>query len=233
MTPNATAIHFPLTEPTTNRDMNLRFYIGNKKAYFLCKRISDVVISILVIVCILSWLVPIVGLLILLNTKGPVFFIQKRVGEKGKSFNCYKFRTMIVNAEADQKQAEENDARITKLGRILRKCNIDELPQFLNVLLGHMSIVGPRPHMYTDCYKFSQVVGSYKLRTFVKPGITGMAQSKGFHGPASDYERIYRRYEWDIYYIRNASFLLDVKIIVDTAAQRFNCAINAMLNKLD
>ena len=176
----------------------------------------DIVISLLVIVLVLSWLFPIVATLIKLDSKGPVFFSQKRMGRNRKIFRCLKFRTMIVNDEADEKQAEENDARITRAGKILRKTNIDELPQFFNVLAGDMSLIGPRPHMLADCMRFSFVISSYNFRNIVKPGITGLAQIKGYRGPTKDYESIVKRYYWDAVYVRKAGIWLDTKIITKT-----------------
>ena len=126
---------------------------------------------------------------------------------------------MYVNSEANTKQATANDSRITRVGRFLRNSNLDEIPQFLNVLAGHMSIVGPRPHMYKDCNNFSRVVDSYKFRNLMKPGITGLAQVKGYRGPAQDFDSIFRRYQWDAFYIRNTSFWLDLRIVHNTAIQ--------------
>ena len=129
---------------------------------------------------------------------------------------------MIFNVEADKKQAVENDPRISRLGKFLRKSNLDELPQFFNVLKGEMSIVGPRPHMYADCNRFSAKVPAYKLRNLIRPGITGLAQAKGFSGPAINFEEIFRRYQWDAYYVRAANFWLDLKIIRKTIYQHMN-----------
>jgi putative colanic acid biosynthesis UDP-glucose lipid carrier transferase len=168
---------------------------------------------------LLSWLIPLLALLIRLDSKGPVFFIQKRVGFLGRSFYCIKLRTMYVNAEANTRQARESDPRVTRFGRFLRKSNLDELPQFLNVLIGHMSVVGPRPHMHEDCRKFSQIVACYKFRNILKPGITGLAQVKGFRGPADSFERVFKRYQWDAFYVRNGGFGLDMRIIRKTVAQ--------------
>lgn len=204
----------------TRKEISLRQYVEGKSIYFVSKRFFDIVISSLVILLILSWLTPLLALLIKLSSKGPVFFFQKRVGRFGRSFTCIKFRTMIVNSLADHCSASENDKRITRIGRYLRKSNIDELPQFFNVLLGHMSVVGPRPHMYADCRDFSIVVPRYKLRTLVKPGITGLSQIKGFHGQVISIECIYQRYIWDVFYVRNAGLWLDIKIMVVTALQR-------------
>lgn len=151
-----------------------------------------------------------------MGTKGPVFFLQQRVGRNGRLFRCIKFRTMVVNEEADEKQAEENDRRITRVGRILRATNIDEFPQFFNILVGDMSIIGPRPHMLSDCTRFSFVIPSYQFRTLVRPGITGLAQIKGHHGPTLNYESIFMRYHWDAEYVRHAGFWLDLKILMAT-----------------
>jgi putative colanic acid biosynthesis UDP-glucose lipid carrier transferase len=204
---------------TGKKDVELRDYIENRYKYLIFKRILDVSISLAVTVFILSWLLPIVYLLLKLDSKGPLFFVQQRVGFLGRSFPCLKLRTMYVNAEANTRQADENDPRITRLGSFLRKSNLDELPQFLNVLAGHMSIVGPRPHMHRDCLDFSKVVESYKFRHLARPGITGLAQVKGYRGPAHDFERIFKRYQWDAFYIRNANFWLDLRIIRKTTAQ--------------
>jgi putative colanic acid biosynthesis UDP-glucose lipid carrier transferase len=202
--------------------VNLRAYVDQRKNYLLAKRIFDVVLSLFVLLFVFSWLFPILYLLIRLDSRGPVFFVQKRVGFLGRSFPCLKFRTMQVNAEANTKQATDNDPRITRMGRFLRISNLDEIPQFLNVLVGHMSIVGPRPHMYKDCASFSQVVDSYKFRSLMKPGITGLAQVKGYRGPAQSFDKIFRRYQWDAFYVRNASFWLDLRIVHFTAMQTFS-----------
>ncbi len=197
----------------------LRRFIDERKNYFFFKRVFDLSVSLLVTVFILSWLFPIIAILIKLESSGPVFFVQRRVGRGGRAFACFKFRTMIVNSEANTRQARENDVRITKVGMFLRKSNLDEFPQFINVLLGHMSIVGPRPHMHADCNKFSKTVTGYKFRNLVKPGITGLAQVKGYRGPTKNFESIFHRYQFDAFYVRNANFWLDMRIIRKTAAQ--------------
>jgi putative colanic acid biosynthesis UDP-glucose lipid carrier transferase len=178
------------------------------------------------------FLFPIIAILIKLESRGPVFFIQKRVGRGGRSFFCYKFRTMVVNSEANTAQAGENDIRITRVGSFLRKSNLDELPQFFNVLMGDMSIVGPRPHMHADCTKFSSVIPGYKFRNIVKPGITGLAQSKGFRGPTHDFTSMFHRYQLDAFYIRNANFLMDLKIIRRTAAQTYDILVSSLHGSL-
>jgi putative colanic acid biosynthesis UDP-glucose lipid carrier transferase len=200
-------------------------YVAKSKTYLFFKRTFDIVFSLIFIVFVLSWLVPIISLLIMIDSGGPVFFVQRRLGRNSRAFKCLKFRTMIVNDEADEKQAEEDDFRITKLGKLLRKTNLDELPQFVNVLFGDMSIVGPRPHMISDCIKFSFVIPAYKFRTLVRPGITGLAQVKGYHGRTIDYESIFTRYHWDAEYIRKASLHLDLKIFCLTFLQAFGNVI--------
>jgi putative colanic acid biosysnthesis UDP-glucose lipid carrier transferase len=204
----------------TRKEISLRHYVEGKRIYFASKRVFDIVLSTLVILLVLSWLTPLLAILIKLSSRGPVFFFQKRVGRFGRSFTCIKFRTMIVNSEADRCSASENDWRITRIGKFLRQSNMDELPQFFNVLLGNMSIVGPRPHMYADCREFSTVVPRYKLRSLVKPGITGLSQVKGYHGQVISMECIYQRYIWDVFYVRNAGLWLDMRIVAITALQR-------------
>jgi putative colanic acid biosysnthesis UDP-glucose lipid carrier transferase len=202
-----------------NTDFTMREILSRKNIYLAFKRIFDIVISLLVIIGILSWLTPILAILIKLESRGPVFFVQKRVGFLGKIFYCYKFRSMTLNVEADFKQATDADYRITRLGKFLRKCNIDELPQFFNVLVGDMSIVGPRPHMLYDCLCFSYHIENYKNRNVVKPGITGLAQVRGLRGPITSRGCMTRRYVHDIVYISNISFFLDCKIMFITAKQ--------------
>lgn len=209
--------------------VHLRAFIVGRRSYLLLKRIFDIAISLFVVVFVLSWLFPILYLLIRLDSKGPVFFVQKRVGFLGRSFPCLKFRTMRVNAEANTKQATEDDPRITRMGRFLRHSNLDELPQFLNVLAGHMSVVGPRPHMFKDCNNFSNVVEGYKFRNLMKPGITGLAQVKGFRGPAQTFDKIFRRYQWDAFYVRNASFWFDLRIVHYTVMQTFSYLIRMFI----
>lgn len=185
----------------------------------MMKRFFDVVVASFLIVTVLSWLVPIVSILILIDSRSPVFFRQRRVGRFGKTFYCLKFRTMYNNIEADFKQASDDDPRITRLGHFLRKTNIDELPQLFNVLIGDMSIIGPRPHMLKDCKDFNEVVKNYKLRSFVKPGITGLAQIKGFRGPTANDLSIIHRFRWDLFYIRHSSMAFDLSILAITVYQ--------------
>jgi putative colanic acid biosynthesis UDP-glucose lipid carrier transferase len=191
----------------------------SKTMYLIGKRLFDIVVSLLVTVLLLSWLIPILALLIRLDSRGPVFFVQTRVGFLGCRFRCIKLRTMVVNDESDSKQALINDSRITRLGYFLRVTSLDELPQFLNVLMGSMSIVGPRPFMVKDDQAFSIVVSNYPLRYCAKPGITGMAQIKGYRGPTANFNSIFHRYQWDAFYIRNSGIPLDFKIIRSTIRQ--------------
>jgi len=199
----------------------LRDYVDEKTNYLLFKRVFDIFFSIAFLLFVGSWLFPFISLLVWFDSKGPIFFIQKRVGRGGRTFSCIKFRTMVVNREANKKQAEVNDQRITRIGHFLRNSSIDEIPQFLNVLMGDMSVVGPRPHMHSDCGRFSRVVSGYKFRNFVKPGITGLAQVKGFRGPTCDFGSVFHRYQYDAFYVRNCNFLLDMRIIRKTIGQTF------------
>lgn len=181
------------------------------------KRLFDLSISLLFLVFVGSWLFPIIALLIKLESQGPVFFTQKRTGLNNTEFTCYKFRTMRVNSESDSRQATANDSRITTLGRLLRMSNIDELPQLLNVVLGHMSIVGPRPHMLQHTQKYGEMVNQYHERLWIKPGITGLSQSLGYRGEIIDFSQLAGRVQYDREYIREWSLLLDMKIIFSTA----------------
>jgi putative colanic acid biosynthesis UDP-glucose lipid carrier transferase len=198
----------------------IRSFVASRKKYLLMKRGFDLLFSLLVSLLIMSWLLPLLAIAIRMDTKGPVFFRQKRVGRNGRIFYCLKFRTMYQNTEADERPADRHDDRVTRVGKILRKTNLDELPQFFNVLLGHMSVVGPRPHMLSDCVRFSFIISTYSFRSLVRPGITGWAQVNGFHGPAPDYESVMLRYYWDAQYVRKASLWLDIKIICQTIWQR-------------
>jgi putative colanic acid biosynthesis UDP-glucose lipid carrier transferase len=185
------------------------------------KRLFDICFSSAFILFIAIWLFPIIGILIKMDSKGPVFFLQKRTGRNNQSFWCYKFRTMIVNIESDTTQATKGDTRITKLGAFLRKSSIDELPQFFNVFQGEMSVVGPRPHMLKHTEQYAQVVIKFMARHFVKPGITGLAQSKGYRGETKDIADMKNRVRLDRFYVENWSFLLDVKIIIETVISIF------------
>ncbi len=187
----------------------------------LLKRSFDIVFSFLVITLIFSWLFPILAILVKLSSKGPVFFKQTRLGERKKKFSCYKFRSMQMNEEADSKQATRNDPRITKVGAFLRKSNLDEMPQFFNVLLGQMSVVGPRPHPLKLNDQFRDIIDKYMVRHFVRPGITGWAQVNGFRGETRTPELMEKRVDLDVWYLENWSFLMDLKIVVKTVTNMF------------
>lgn len=182
----------------------------------LLKRAFDIVFSLTVIVFLLSWLLPILALVIKLTSKGPVFFKQVRSGIDNKNFECYKLRSMYVNKEANLLLARRGDSRVTPVGAFLRKTSLDELPQFFNVLLGHMSIVGPRPHMLKLGEEYAQVAENYMVRHFIKPGVTGLSQVRGYRGDTTATYQIRGRTKLDIFYLENWTFLLDLKIIFYT-----------------
>ncbi|MGV8963675.1 MAG: exopolysaccharide biosynthesis polyprenyl glycosylphosphotransferase [Candidatus Saccharimonadaceae bacterium] len=177
------------------------------------KRFFDIVFSSFLILFLFSWLFPIIALIIKLDSKGPVFFQQQRTGIDNHIFNCLKFRTMFLNDDADSKQAQANDSRISRVGEILRKYNIDELPQFFNVLFGEMSVVGPRPHMIKHTDQYSSLINDYKVRHYVKPGVTGWAQVNGFRGLTDELWKMEKRVDYDMDYLKNWSFSWDIKII--------------------
>ncbi len=181
------------------------------------KRLFDIAFSSLVIIFLLSWLIPIMALLIKLSSKGPVFFTQMRSGKNNQPFLCIKFRSLRMNDEAHNKQVTRNDNRVTAIGRFMRKTNLDELPQFFNVFMGDMSVVGPRPHMLKHTEDFSNIYKQYMIRHFVKPGVTGWAQVNGFRGEITDNLFLQKRIEHDIWYMENWTLLLDIKIILMTA----------------
>jgi putative colanic acid biosynthesis UDP-glucose lipid carrier transferase len=208
-------------------EINERYLTDNPPAqYLFFKRAFDITISFTLIVLVLSWLYPIVALLIKLSSKGPVLFIQERTGYLGLEFDCFKFRTMYVNNEANTKQATAGDKRITMIGRFLRRAHIDELPQLFNVLLGDMSIIGPRPHMLFHTRSYAQVVPYYNLRHNAVPGMTGMAQIKGYLGEIESDRELRKRIQWDIYYLKNRSGLLDFKIFFITIGQVIGKALH-------
>lgn len=180
--------------------------------YFI-KRLFDIVFSSFVIILIMSWLTPLIAILIRLESKGPIFFKQKRNGLDYEEFNCYKFRSMFVNENADIDEAVKNDPRITKIGTFIRRTSIDEMPQFFNVFVGTMSVVGPRPHMLNFTEKYAVKVNKFKARHFIKPGITGMAQTHGYRGEIENDTDIINRIKYDIFYMESWSLLLDMKII--------------------
>ena len=193
----------------------------------VAKRMFDLVFSILVIVLILSWLYPIIAILIKLSSKGPVLFKQVRSGVDNEEFICYKFRSMAQSDSADTKQATKGDSRITRIGSFLRKSSLDEFPQFLNVFIGDMSIVGPRPHMLLHTEEYSALINKYMVRQLVKPGITGAAQVKGFRGETKELEDMEGRIRLDVWYIENWSLSLDINIIFHTVWNVFKGDENA------
>jgi putative colanic acid biosynthesis UDP-glucose lipid carrier transferase len=182
----------------------------------IIKRTFDLFISIFIVIFIASWLFPILILLIKISSNGPIFFKQERTGLSNMTFWCYKFRSMEVNELSNKLQATKYDPRITKIGKFLRKSNLDELPQLFNVIKGEMSIVGPRPHMLLHTDEYSSKIDNYLARHFAKPGITGWAQVNGYRGETKELSQMESRIEYDIWYIENWSILLDIKIIFKT-----------------
>lgn len=183
--------------------------VGNR----IKKRVLDLIVSLLVTIFFLSWLIPIIGLIILLESGRPIFFKQLRTGKNKKPFYCWKFRSMKKNKDSDLKQATRSDDRVTKFGKFLRKSSLDEFPQFINVLRGEMSLVGPRPHMLKHTTDYSKVVDEYMVRQFIKPGITGWAQINGYRGEITNPEQIKMRVNKDLWYLENWTLWLDIKIL--------------------
>jgi len=186
------------------------------------KRVCDVIFSLLILLTLYWWVHLIIYGLMKLSSRGPVFFKQKRVGRGGSEFYCYKFRTMEVNGSTCEGKGEitkKADSRITPLGKILRQTNLDELPQFINVLLGDMSIIGPRPHMLEEDHKVAEVLKKYRIRRFVRPGISGWAQVNGYRGGTEDMGLMQKRVDYDIEYIESWTPLLDLKIVYLTIIQ--------------
>jgi putative colanic acid biosysnthesis UDP-glucose lipid carrier transferase len=179
----------------------------------LVKRIFDLIFSSIFCLLILSWLIPLVGLIIKLDSRGPVFFTQMRNGLSNTPFRCLKFRTMVQNNQSESLQATKDDSRITRVGAFLRKSSIDELPQFINVLIGDMSLIGPRPHPIKLNEKFSPTITNIMSRHYVKPGITGLAQCMGYRGETANFADMENRFKLDRFYIENWTFWLDIKII--------------------
>ncbi len=183
---------------------------------YVVKRLFDLVFSTLIIVFILSWLVPLIALILKIDSPGPIFFKQKRNGLNNEEFNCFKFRSMVVNDTADTELATKNDMRITTFGKFLRKSSLDEMPQFFNVFVGNMSVVGPRPHMLSVNEDYAQRFDKFMERHYIRPGVTGLAQIKGFRGEVTKDSDITNRLRYDLYYIENWSIFLDIKIIIIT-----------------
>lgn len=180
------------------------------------KRAFDLVFSIMVVVFLLSWLFPILAVIIKLQSPGPVLFKQLRSGRDNKSFYCYKFRSMKVNSDSDTRQASKDDDRVTPIGRFLRRSSMDELPQFFNVIMGEMSVVGPRPHMLKHTEEYRAIIDQFMVRHFLKPGITGWAQVTGLRGETKDPALMAKRVERDIWYLERWSLMLDIRIIFMT-----------------
>ena len=222
-----------------SKNQNIEFYddtlvvLNVKKLPFefsenyIIKRIFDIIFSIIVCLFILTWLVPILWILVKIESKGPLIFSQKREGLDGINFVCYKFRSMKLNTMSDKVHAVENDIRVTRIGSFIRKTSIDELPQFLNVIKGDMSVVGPRPHLPSLSSEYQKDVDDYFKRHAVKPGITGLAQVSGYRGEIKKRSDIKNRVRLDIFYIENWSFLLDIKIILMTVFNVFKGEENA------
>ena len=200
----------------TLREEPLRDFVNR----FL-KRMFDLVFSISVILLVLSWLYPVIAILIKLTSKGPVLFTQLRSGVNNEEFVCYKFRSMSFSSDSDTKQATQGDARITRFGSFLRKSSLDEFPQFFNVLVGDMSIVGPRPHMLLHTEEYSELINKYMVRQLVKPGITGVAQVRGYRGETKELEDMEGRVRLDVWYIENWSLSLDINVIFQTIWNMF------------
>ena len=222
-----------------SKDQSIEFYddtlvvLNVKKLPFefnenhLIKRFFDIIFSLLICFIVLIWLIPILWILIKLESKGPVIFSQKREGLDGQKFVCYKFRSMKINKISNKTHVSANDVRVTRLGSFMRKSSIDELPQFFNVLKGEMSVVGPRPHLPSLAIEYQKDVDDYLRRHIVKPGITGLAQVSGYRGEIKKKSDIKNRVRLDIFYIENWSFLLDVKIILMTIFNVFKGEENA------
>ena len=191
------------------------------------KRLFDIIFSLSISFFLLSWLLPLAGLIIRLNSPGPIFFVQLRTGKNGRKFKCFKLRTMYHNKNAKFRQATAHDPRITHIGGLLRKTGIDELPQFINVLLGDMSVVGPRPHAVQHDREFWDVIPKYPIRYTIKPGITGLAQVRGARGETEALRKMEHRVRYDLYYIKKQSFALDLKLCIGTISSMLNGNVNA------
>jgi putative colanic acid biosynthesis UDP-glucose lipid carrier transferase len=204
------------------RDEPLQYWYNR-----LLKRLFDVLFSLLILSTFCLAMYIVLGILIKLSSSGPVIFKQRRTGLYGKEFFCYKFRSMALSNDADEKQAVKNDPRVTKIGEFIRKTNLDEFPQFFNVLKNDMSIVGPRPHMLKHTEEYSKQIDKYMVRHLVKPGVTGWAQVTGFRGETQSVDQMNERVKRDVWYIENWSVLLDIKIIFRTVAKIFLIDKNA------
>jgi len=191
------------------------------------KRVFDILFSICFLLTLFPILYVIFGLLIKISSPGPIIFKQARTGIYGKDFDCYKFRSMKMSDDADEKQAEKDDPRTTKIGQFLRRSNLDEIPQFFNVLKGDMSVIGPRPHMLKHTELYSSFIDKYMVRHLIKPGISGWAQVNGYRGETKTTEQMEGRVRYDVWYLENWSFILDLKIVVITILNMFKGERNA------
>lgn len=193
----------------------------NRNINQAAKRIEDIILS-LFIITLISPILLIITILIKCTSRGPVLFIQDRHGKDGKIIKVWKFRTMTVMENSHIiTQATKNDPRITKVGRFLRRTSLDELPQFFNVLYGSMSIVGPRPHAVSHNHHYAELIPRYVLRHSVKPGVTGLAQIKGFRGETDTLDKMENRVRYDLVYIRIWSVWLDLKLVLLTLIYGF------------
>ncbi|MDZ7612455.1 MAG: undecaprenyl-phosphate glucose phosphotransferase [Flavobacteriaceae bacterium] len=213
--------HFTMEFYENTLVLNVKKHPFDDPKNSMIKRVFDIVFSLFAIVFVLSWLTPVLWVMITLGSKGPLFFRQEREGLNGKKFTCYKFRSMKVNNQSDFVHTIKDDERVTKIGGFLRKTSIDEAPQFFNVLRGDMSIVGPRPHMNYLSLSYQKEIDNYMARHAVKPGITGLAQVSGYRGEVKKRADIKNRVRLDIFYIENWSFFLDLKIIIQTILNVF------------
>ena len=191
------------------------------------KRLVDITVALFVLVFVLSWMLPIIGLAVKLTSRGPMLFKQKRSGRYGREFRCLKFRTMYFKPSSGFAQCEKNDPRVTPIGKFLRRSNLDEMPQFLNVLMGDMSLVGPRPHavQHDDRYWFT--MADYHIRYQVRPGITGLAQVRGARGETDAFIKMKHRVKYDTLYVRRQSFWLDIKVCLGTVKAMLKGNVNA------
>lgn len=218
---SSTRISIPLGPELTYADAPDTFYTRYGK------RIFDILVAVAVVVFILSWMIPLLGLGVCLSSKGPMLFRQVRSGRNGRVFYCLKFRTMYHMPTAAFSQARKNDARITPLGAFLRRTNLDEMPQFWNVLMGDMSIVGPRPHAIQHDDLYWQTIPEYRSRYEVRPGITGLAQVNGARGETRELVNMKHRVQYDLLYIKRQSLLLDTKLCFGTVGAMFKGNVNA------
>lgn len=220
----------PLSYPTTIFSVNRNSTSKLEKATAYTrygKRAYDIIVASLVTVLLLSWMIPLVGGLIMLTSKGPMLFMQQRTGRRGRAFSCFKFRTMYHAPKAGFAQCLKNDVRVTRIGAFLRRTNLDEMPQFLNVLIGEMSVVGPRPHAIEHDSRYWNIIPNYQARYQVTPGITGLAQVRGARGETDKLAKMKHRMQYDLLYVKRQSFWLDVKLCMATVQTMVKGNVNA------